>query len=236
MGLEHDVGIIYVCAMCESYFVLDMTSVDYTEFRGREGTRQLEDYYMKLQTQYEQQRWAMQRCPTCIESATGKSYSDWLSSAQPAILSLCRAAVFEEGEPPPLYVQETAGRNRWSLAQGVGPKTLEMDRSRSGRLYKPALRGVISTSSLAPYSATEASGGAQGHAHMLDAVEAALARAARCGNGEADALAAKLVQCSPAFVNWDNASEVLAAAAAAAEAWPETADSGEDRDDALWGY
>ena len=235
MGLDHDVGIVYMCAMCESYFVLGMTSVDYTQFRGREGTRQLEDYYMKLQTQYEEQNWAMQRCPTCIESATGKSYSDWLSSADPAILSVCRAAVFEDGQPPPLYVQETAGRNRWSLAQGVGPKTLELDRSRSGRLYKPALRGVLSTPALAPYSAAEAGGGAEGHAHMLAAVEAALGRAARCGRGEADALAAELMQCTPAFSNWDAAAEALAAAAAAAEAaCPETADSGDERDAALW--
>jgi hypothetical protein len=233
MGLDHDVGIIYICAMCESYFVLGMTSVDYTQYRGREGTRQLEDYYMKLQVQYERQKWAMHRCPTCIESATGKSYSDWLSSSEPAILSLCRPAAFEDGQPPPLYVQETAGRNRWSLAQGVGPKTLELDRSRSGRLYKPALRGVISTSALAPYPAAEAGTGAQGHAHMLAAVEEALGQAARCGHGEADALAAKLMQFTPAFSNWDAAAEALDAAAVAAEAWPETTDIGDERDAAL---
>jgi hypothetical protein len=231
MGLDHDVGIIYMCAMCESYFVLGITSVDYTQFRGREGTRQLEDYYMKLQTQYEQQKWTMHRCPTCIESATGKSYSDWLSSADPAILSLSRAATFEDGQPPPLYVQETAGRNRWSLAQGVGPKTLELDRSRSGRLYKPALRGVLSTSALAPYSAAEAGGGAEGHAHMLATVETALSRAARCGHGEADALAAKLMQCIPAFSKWDAAAEVLDDAARA-----ESADSGDDHDAARLEY
>jgi hypothetical protein len=35
------------------------------------------------------------------------------------------------------------GKPKWTLAQGVGPKTLELDHSRSNRIYKPSLRGVI---------------------------------------------------------------------------------------------
>ena len=222
MGVEHDVGIIYICAMCESYFVLGLTSVDYTKFRGREGTKQLEDYYMRIQTRHEQQHWTLNRCPTCIECATGKSYSEWLSSSAPALLSLCRPASFEDGQPPPLYVQETAGRCRWTLAQGVGPKTLELDRSRSGRLYKPALRGVIAASAAEPYSpeACAAAGGPSAHAHMLAEVEASLARAARRSCAEADSLAAALLRCTPIFARWTAATSAVAAADALAAAAP----------------
>jgi hypothetical protein len=218
MGLEHDLGIIFVCAMCESYFVLGVTSVDYTKYRGREGTRQLEEYYMSIQTRHEQQKWAFQRCPTCIECATGKRYLDWLASTEPAILTLCRAASFEDGQPPPLYIQETVGKDRWTLAQGVGPKTLELDKSRSGRLYKPAIRNVLPDSAAPMYTPSDAagSGGPTAHASMLSAVEAALSRTAKQGSNYADALAESLLQCSPVFTKWAAASEALDAAEAVA--------------------
>ena len=204
--------------MCESYFVLGLTSVDYKKYRGREGTKQLEDFYMKIQTSYEQQGWALQRCPTCIECAIGKKYQDWLASSDPAILSLCHAASFEDGQPPPLYIQETTGRDRWTLAQGVGPKTLELDRTRSGRLYKPAIRNIIGDLSATVYTSTEctASGGTAAHANMLSAVESALSRAAQQCSGVADALAKALLLCSPVFSRWPAASGVLDAAEAAA--------------------
>ena len=107
----------------------------------------------------------------------GKSYAVWLSSSQPAPLSVCKPFIFSPGEPPPLYVQETAGKDRWTLAQGIGPKTLEMDRSRSGRLYKPALSSILGAASATQYTPC-VSRRASEHALMISTVEGALSHLA----------------------------------------------------------
>ena len=48
----------------------------------------------------------------------------------------------QDGQPPPLYMDfsEGKGKPKWKLVQGVGPPGLEIDSSRSGRLFKPNLR------------------------------------------------------------------------------------------------
>lgn len=143
--MGHDVGVIVLCAMCDSYFLVTITSVEYKCFKGKKGTLALESYFEKLQNKLEQDRYAQMRCPTCMECITGKSYTEWIESGEPAHLSLVRFVTFDAAEPPPLYADEVngGGKPKWSLAQGIGPRTLEMDKSRSNRLYKPALRGIL---------------------------------------------------------------------------------------------
>jgi hypothetical protein len=49
--------------------------------------------------------------------------------------------IFDEDEGTPLYLNGGGeGKLKWTLAQGVGPPTLELDKSKSGRVYKPTLR------------------------------------------------------------------------------------------------
>jgi len=66
-------------------------------------------------------------CAACIEISTGRLYSEWLDDranlSQPAPLAPHVAVTFEAGELPPAYMLKA---NSWSLAQGVGPKDLEV--------------------------------------------------------------------------------------------------------------
>ena len=61
--MSHDVGVIVLCAMCDSYFLVTITSVEYKLFKGKKGTLALEGYFEKLQNKLEQDRYAQMRCP-----------------------------------------------------------------------------------------------------------------------------------------------------------------------------
>lgn len=53
-----------------------------------------------------------------------------------AAISPCRLLTFDpSSEPPPLYLNTAPDdkRPRWNLASGLGPATLELDSSHSGR-------------------------------------------------------------------------------------------------------
>uniref|UniRef100_A0A6U6CGC1 Uncharacterized protein n=1 Tax=Guillardia theta TaxID=55529 RepID=A0A6U6CGC1_GUITH len=132
--------------MCDSFFLTAVGSVDNREYKGREGTRRLEERIEKVQLRYEEAKYTQARCPTCVEACSGKRYSEWLTSDIPAVLSPCSFAIFDPAEPPPVYIDESdgSGKPRWTLLQGVGPKTLELDSSRSNRIYKPTLREAMS--------------------------------------------------------------------------------------------
>jgi len=66
-------------------------------------------------------------CPTCIELLTGMLYEAWVREkstlAEKCVLCPLLAVVFEADELPPTY---TCKGGKWTLAQGVGPKTLEI--------------------------------------------------------------------------------------------------------------
>ena len=64
-------------------------------------------------------------------------------------LSLVQFVSFDDeypspgSEPPPLFLDEQGApgkKPKWTLCQGVGPPALEVDSSRSGRIFKPSLR------------------------------------------------------------------------------------------------
>ena len=75
---------------------------------------------------------------------SGKDWINWIQESHiPSILTLCRFVKFIEEEYPPLYINSNReGKPKWTLISGVGPQTLEMDRSRSGRIHAPTLREV----------------------------------------------------------------------------------------------
>lgn len=55
--------------------------------------------------------------------------------SSPPCLQPCRLVSFEEGELPPLYMNDAqaGAKPKWTLCQGLGPKGLEVDKSKSGR-------------------------------------------------------------------------------------------------------
>jgi hypothetical protein len=108
------------------------------------------------------------RCPSCIERVYQMEYQDWLENRTlPPIFSLCIPVVFDDedeveeeqnkgteagaatkyksqelnsGPMPPIYLNRKAtGKPKWTLVQGIGPPSLEVDRSRSNRIWRPSL-------------------------------------------------------------------------------------------------
>lgn len=194
------VGILCRCALCDSYFVLELGTVDLAVYRGKKGKAALMDYFESLQARYDttadesgaerssdrefrdgRERAAngheFMRCPTCVEATHGMRYAEWVSrggvfaasgrhslrepypelepepeppsdaasasSVEDVALSLVEFVSFDENEAPPLFLNEqgTVGKKpKWTLCQGVGPPALEVDSSRSGRVFKPSLR------------------------------------------------------------------------------------------------
>lgn len=191
--MPRPVGILCRCALCDSYFVLELGQVDMASYRGKKGKAALMDYFESLQARYDataensdsaessdrqfrdgRDRSAngheFMRCPTCVEATHGMRYAEWvarggvfaasgrhsLQKAEPepepelgggsdedVALSLVEFVRFDEKEAPPLFLDEqgTPGKKpKWTLCQGVGPPGLEVDSSRSGRVFKPSLR------------------------------------------------------------------------------------------------
>jgi hypothetical protein len=196
--MGRSVGILCRCALCDSYFVLELGQVDLAVYRGKKGKAALMDYFESLQARYDTAAdesgansggsdrqfrdgrdqaasgHEFMRCPTCVEATHGMRYTEWvarggvfaasgrhsLQKAEPEpaseeavalaassdddiALSLVEFVRFDEIEAPPLFLNEegTPGKKpKWTLCQGVGPPALEVDSSRSGRVFKPSLR------------------------------------------------------------------------------------------------
>lgn len=190
----HPIAVISRCALCDSYFVTILGSLEAAEYRGKKGRVAMEAELLKMQARFDTSVGAEDarahrderdpctncydwlRCPTCIEATHGMRYAEWLAqgglwagalepepesrpSTNPngklhkvnritlatgdqSVLSPCEYVRFEQGQPPPLYMDASQGRGKpkWKLVQGVGPPGLEVDSSRSGRLFKPSLR------------------------------------------------------------------------------------------------
>lgn len=88
-------------------------------------------------------------CPTCAECLSGLHYMEYLDSECCAVLSPCIYYSFDVDELPPLYMDiqaNTDKKPKWNLVSGLGPQTLELDSSRSGRIYKPFLKTFINPS------------------------------------------------------------------------------------------
>lgn len=73
------------------------------------------------------QRVALLPCATCVEIVSGRTYGEWLDDKsnleQAAMLCPQAAVTFETSALPPAYKMRSG---RWCLAQGVGPKDLEL--------------------------------------------------------------------------------------------------------------
>lgn len=71
-------------------------------------------------------RFTLLPCSTCIEILEDKIFTDWLddrTNAETAIPLCAHMVVYFEDAIPPAYIRKAG---KWSLAQGVGPKDLEV--------------------------------------------------------------------------------------------------------------
>eukprot|EP00966_Prymnesium_polylepis_P110522 2556813-Prymnesium_polylepis.1 len=148
-----DEGVVCCCSLCDSYFVLITGGSDPAAYRGRAGTQAKDERNYKLQQRWAERGWLMLRCPTCVELVSGERFLDWMEAHGRDFdlqtpLSACWPVRFgeEEDELPALYedrrTESGGGKPKWTLASGVGPAGLELDSSRSGRLWKSSLKPV----------------------------------------------------------------------------------------------
>ena len=105
-------------------------------------------------------------CYTCAKcKLTASSLFDQtdtmsISTAEPGqedtVFSPCTYYTFVDEQFPPLYSDAnnsniTGKKPKWTLVSGVGPKVLELDSSKSGRIYKPSLRSFIGDTRCVPF-------------------------------------------------------------------------------------
>jgi hypothetical protein len=219
----HEEGFVVVCCLCDTYFVLTTGYVAPASYRGKAGTERLDTRNEQIQKDYAQRRWTMLRCPTCVEVTTGIAYLDWIEKHARNIDSLapmspCAFVTFDDEQPPPLYMDYKpageAGKPKWKLASGVGPAGLEMDNSKSGRIWKPSLRQVGID---APRYSSDAAD-QEYHADILQRVETALAFLSQ--SDKVDELYEMLRASRPCFSpqRWQSVVEAVGSAAEESDA------------------
>ena len=218
----HEEGFVVVCCLCDTYFVLTTGYVAPASYRGKAGTERLDTRNEHIKD-YAQRRWTMLRCPTCVEVTTGIAYLDWIEKHARNIDSLapmspCAFVTFDDEQPPPLYMDYKpageAGKPKWKLASGVGPAGLEMDNSKSGRIWKPSLRQVGID---APRYSSDAAD-QEYHADILQRVETALAFLSQ--SDKVDDLYEMLRASRPCFSpqRWQSVVEAVGSAAEESDA------------------
>ncbi|CAJ1399200.1 unnamed protein product [Effrenium voratum] len=138
-----EIGFVQQCLFCGSYSVWAVDALDPAEVSLRaavQGQKVLqkdvhaaqEELLQEAQRRFlreaeADERYALLPCSTCIEILDGKLFAAWLDDRanceRPTPLCPHLAVTFEEGEAPPAYVRKAG---KWTLAQGVGPKDLEV--------------------------------------------------------------------------------------------------------------
>mmetsp|Transcript_29728 Transcript_29728/g.61301 ORF Transcript_29728/g.61301 Transcript_29728/m.61301 type:complete len:294 (+) Transcript_29728:147-1028(+) len=141
-----EVGFIYQCVLCGSFAVWVVDALEPAEVSHRASARStgqkvlqkdvhaaeeelLEDIQKRLCISKDQAEspCALLPCSACIEIFEGKLFMQWLDDRanceRPVALCPQIAVSFEADEAPPAYVRKAG---KWSLAQGVGPKDLEV--------------------------------------------------------------------------------------------------------------
>lgn len=218
--VQHEEGFIACCSLCDSYFVFTTGLISPSQWGGREGKANLDARNERTQLSWAAKRWSMLRCPTCVELISGLQFLDWLERHMRDMtiltpLSPCFVVGFEEHQPPPLFMDHhpsgEAGKPKWRLASGVGPAGLELDNSRSGRLWKPSLRAAGIDAPRYEASSAASIAGRDFHANVLLRVAAAL-EAASDADEEAveasfDALAETLHAARPLYASWPSMEE-----------------------------
>ena len=204
---RREVAAIGRCLMCDSYSMQVLDTVPPARaLPGRAGTDRLVSLLVGMQDKLATKGALFLRCPTCAEIVYSRPYSQHILDAdlreRDCVLTATVLVTFEEGYPP-LYLNSAPPERKpkWTLAQGVGPSTLELDRSGSGRIYKPSLRqfGIEASPALTFKDGDVA---APGEAEfMIDATYDAIAKEGDGVGGSKLAIAKGLC---PLLKNWDS--------------------------------
>lgn len=230
--VQHEEGFIACCSLCDSYFVLTTSLISPAHWRGRGGTKLLDERNERIQQRWALRRCLLLRCPTCVELITALPYLEWIETAVRDLdslmpLSPCWLVKFEEDQPPPLYLDHhprgEAGKPKWKLASGVGPAGLELDSSRSNRLWKPSLKQFGIVAQRYEQSLACRNGGASHHKERCSRVETALGSLTEAA---ADALAEAMHAARPLYEShrWETVAEQIDELVAAAEVTQRDAD------------
>ena len=142
------VATVVECLMCRSHMALKITVLDPNSFKpilSSENPAELQsDWLIEIQENITKRKYTSAICPYCVGIGHGLKWSEWLESTEEAYLQLVKFVEFEEGEGPPLYINDapqTSNKPKWKICQGVGPQVLELDSSRSNKIYKKSYRG-----------------------------------------------------------------------------------------------
>eukprot|EP00668_Euglena_longa_P035831 GGOE01046043.1.p1 GENE.GGOE01046043.1~~GGOE01046043.1.p1 ORF type:complete len:288 (-),score=73.76 GGOE01046043.1:351-1145(-) len=122
-----------------------MVAIDMIEFAEstKKGSESRQDYIVEVQARLASSCFTLHLCPTCTELACGQRWQSWLDTKQEGIVTVMQWVCFEGlCEDLPVYINQRPpdAKPHWVLAQGVGPKGVELDSSRSGRIHRPTLR------------------------------------------------------------------------------------------------
>ena len=139
--MKHQVGALARCLLCDSYM---MVVIDMLEFAdsSKKGNQSRTEWLEALQAELSRAQYTLHPCPSCTELVSGQRWGQWLDSKDEPTISVVQWVCFEGlREDLPVYVNRRPAdvKPNWVLGQGVGPKSVELDNSRSGRLHKPAM-------------------------------------------------------------------------------------------------
>eukprot|EP00746_Dinoflagellata_sp_MGD_P085942 gnl/MRDRNA2_/MRDRNA2_34002_c0_seq1.p1 gnl/MRDRNA2_/MRDRNA2_34002_c0~~gnl/MRDRNA2_/MRDRNA2_34002_c0_seq1.p1 ORF type:complete len:308 (+),score=64.17 gnl/MRDRNA2_/MRDRNA2_34002_c0_seq1:93-926(+) len=141
--MAEEVGVIFQCALCGSYsfWIVDAIAPHEIELHaGLKAKKAIQRDLHKAEAELLEQRvqkrfecaesgnrFTLMPCPTCVELLTGTLYEAWVCDRNTlqgkCVLCPLLAVTFEADELPPTYMKKGGD---WSLAQGVGPKILEV--------------------------------------------------------------------------------------------------------------
>eukprot|EP01064_Diplonema_japonicum_P032894 TRINITY_DN6313_c0_g1_i2.p1 TRINITY_DN6313_c0_g1~~TRINITY_DN6313_c0_g1_i2.p1 ORF type:complete len:296 (+),score=74.76 TRINITY_DN6313_c0_g1_i2:219-1106(+) len=143
-----EVGCVAECLVCRSHVVVKVAMLDATCFEERIGyakpAERQQEWMDELQERVAERKYCSMPCPYCVQVVTGHEWDAFTRGGDECLLCPMKYVIYEEGEDPPIYVNRAAhegGKPKWTLMQGVGPQSLELDKSRSGKVYKKSYRG-----------------------------------------------------------------------------------------------
>eukprot|EP01065_Artemidia_motanka_P005492 TRINITY_DN12644_c0_g2_i1.p2 TRINITY_DN12644_c0_g2~~TRINITY_DN12644_c0_g2_i1.p2 ORF type:complete len:336 (+),score=131.09 TRINITY_DN12644_c0_g2_i1:79-1008(+) len=229
-----EIGCVYECAVCRGHAVCCVAVMDPSRFKTRPGwpekpQDQQQEWLLEQQQRLAERKYVFLPCPFCVVESDDQSWrervkeargwsGDWAEWLQfgpgsdrcgvGTPLTPCRWVEYEEGAGPPLFINDApahGGKTKWVLCEGVGPKTLELTRARSGAVYKKCYRGY----GLPPAFADCVEAADEDRAAYRSGAVARAIPLLQLLSGDADAMGALFDMC-PLARRWDELEPMLA--------------------------
>jgi len=202
-----EVGVIMDCLFCNSLFVVCVKMIDLKAFRERQSKELLLKHCQRIQRRCKEGGYPYMCCPLCTELVTGGRYHECIGDRRSCVLSICRYMVFsEEDDNTPIYINmaEKDKKPKWTLMQGTGPKTLELDKN-GYTISKPSLRscGIYSEEYISEKTKQE-------HEYIISTVFQAIRTFKHSGKEqEAEQMVFELFKLLPLYKNWGKVQEQI---------------------------